>query len=346
MPGDGTQATPEMVKQVKTLEEAELTPDGVRPLTESNGAGNSPAASDAGAKVEPEVQSTETAPQKPAQALEAPAPVLGSTPPAVEVISGPGRAADSPVKQAPAAEAAPAKAATEEKPSEQAEPTEAEQLNSLKTFGEQQAEEARRAAQATADRRASVVDRQLQDANEATKTLQNDIRELQGRDLTEEERATALAKYEQDDRSDSLDARQKELLDLQREVYVDSLLLEFGEGGVTREALEQIETPEAMELFCERHKSSSLEEQIKKGGTESAQPPAATATEKPSEKPAATTEKPAEQPKPQVPAGASAPSDVGGGGAPAEGKTFDSGQGDSAMRANLRSMDWSTVRLQ
>jgi hypothetical protein len=187
-----------------------------------------------------------------------------------------------------------------------------------------------------------VVDRQLHDANEAAKALKNDIRELQGRDLTEEERAVARAKYEQDDRSDSLDARQTELLSLQKEVYVDSLLLEFATVGVTREALEQIETSEEMELFCERQKSSSLQKQLKNGATAQ---PAAAPEEKPAEAPVATTEKPAEQPKPQVPAGAEAPSDVGAGGQPVEAKTFDSGQGGSAMRTNLGNMGWDTVRL-
>ena len=331
-----------MVGQVGGLEEAELNlEDGtVKPLMVENTADTSSDASKAGAEAETAAQPAEETSQEPAKPAPA-APTLGPAPSPVEVTSGPGSVATKPEAQKAPAAAAPAVEETKEKPSEG--PTEAERLAGLKTYGEQQAEEARRAAQATSDRRAAVVDRQLQDANEASKALKSDIRELQSRDLTEEERATALAKYEQDDRSDTLDVRQKELLDLQRDVYMDSLLLEFGKGGVTREALEQIGTPEEMELFCERSKSSSLEEQLKNGATAQ---PAAAPEEKPSEKPAATTEKPAEQPKPQVPAGASAPSDVGSSGSPAEGKTFSQEQGGSAMRDNLQNMDWSTVRLQ
>ncbi|KKN84466.1 hypothetical protein LCGC14_0289280 [marine sediment metagenome] len=341
MPPDGTQATSAMVNQVGGLEEAELNlKDGtVKPLTAENPAETSSEASNVGAAVEPVAQPAEGTPPAQPTAVPPAAPILGTTPPPVEVTSGPGAVA----KTAAPAAAAPAEAEPKEKPSEG--PTEAERLAGLKTYGEEQAETARRAAQATADKRASVVDRQLQDANEATKVLKNDIRELQGRELTEEERATARAKYEQDDRSEGLDTQQKELLALQRDVYIDSLLLEFKEIGVTREALEQIETAEEMELFCERQTSSSLREQIK-SGTEPQ--PAAAPEEKPAEKPAATTEKPAEQPKPQVPipAGASAPSDVGGSGAPVDDKAFNQKQDAGAMRENLNNMGWSTVRLQ
>ncbi len=188
----------------------------------------------------------------------------------------------------------------------------------------------------------------MQEANERSAALSKEVREIKLRDLTEEERAAALAKYEQDDRAAELDGQKTELLGLQRDVYMDSLLLEFGEHGVTHAALEQIETPEEMELFCERQKSSSLAEQLKNGGSAPAQPAAQTPAEAqpPVAQQPAPAAAPAKQLEPQVPAGALAPSDVGGGGAPVEEKTFSDEQGDSAMRDNLRNMQWDTVRLR
>lgn len=338
MPGDGTQASPAMVNRVSELEEVELnTKDGtVKPLANVNADPSVPASPE-GAPPDPAVAPTEAQPSQPAPtpvAPEQPAPMLDAQPPVVEVVPrAPAPAASAPAEPAPVA--APV---TEEKS-----PTEAEQLESLKTFGDTVAEGARRAAQSTADRHATQLDRQLQDANARQTELTNQVRDLQTKGMTEEERAAVLATFEQDDRSADLDAKEKQLLDLHRTTYMDSLMLEFGNHGVTREALEQIESPEAMEIFCERQKSGTLEAQLKNGVA-----PAAPAAEAPVEKPPEAKTEPKEEPpaEPQVPAGAMAPSDVGTGSTPPGSKSFDSSQDAGALRANLRGMDWDTVHIR
>ncbi len=129
-------------------------------------------------------------------------------------------------------------------------------------------------------------------------------------------------------------------MDFHRTVYVDSLSLEFGQYGVTKEALQSVETPEAMELYCERAKSTALGKQIDEGAPATAT--AAAAPAEPAPAPAAAPEKPAVA---QVPAGAVAPSDVGGGQAPVETAKFNDGKSENAMQENLNNMGWDTVKL-
>jgi hypothetical protein len=255
-------------------------------------------------------------------------------------------------------ETAPAAGAPEATPEE-----EAASLGRLKTFLDDQAEEARRSVQSQHDRQNAQVDRQLQEAKTQSQALTDQIRDLETRDLTDAETAKVKETWAQQDERAQLDSYRGELMNYHRTVFVDSLVVEYKQYGVTPETLGAVETPEEMELFCEQQKSASLEKQLQEGQAPAqpaaapvqppppvpAQPQVATA---PAPQPVAATSTPsapAPQPQPNapgVPAGASAPSDVGGGGAVDQGKTFSEEAGADAMRENLKNMSWDAVKVR
>jgi hypothetical protein len=209
-------------------------------------------------------------------------------------------------------------------------------------------EEARRSAQSQYDRQAVQTTRQLEESKVQAQALTTQIRELQTRELTDEERAKVQETWAQQDERAQLDTYRAELVDYHKTVFVDSLVFEYRDFGVTRESLTAVETPEEMELFCEQQKSKALEQKLSEGQTVPAQPTAAQpVTTSPSPAPVPTPPaQPAAQPEPQVPAGASAPSDVGSAGAPATGKTFSTEPNAGAMSDNLKNMHWDTVRVR
>jgi len=348
MPAAPTQATPKMVEQMAGLEEAVLTKDGVRPLTAADAPVTSDPASPAGAAQEPAPVPADTAappaatPAQPAAApAPAPTPTLVQTPRGVEVIPAGQQPAPAPAPAAPAAPAAAPVIVVAPAPG----PTAAERAQGLVDYGAAQAEEGRRAAQGAADRRAATLDRKLEAAQAMQKEQATQIRKLQTDGLSEEEREGVLAKYAQDDEREELNKYREELVGFHRTVYIDSLAFEFGQYGVTRDSLEQIKTPEEMELVCERTKSAFVVEQAKNGVASPA--PAAPAPATPAPAPAAAPASAGVPPAavPQVPAGATAPSDVGGGSAPVEPATFNDGKSSGAMQENLSNMGWDTVKL-
>lgn len=357
MPGP-TQATPEMVDNLGKLDEFEMTKEGVRPLSAQNQADPSAQASPDGAGQEPAASPPETPPSQTAQTPTAPAgePTAPATqaveptpPPVVEVIPGSAPAATTPPATAPVP-VAPAPATKEPEGQTSA-------LGKLEDFLTQQAEkateEARRAVQSLHDKQTAQVTRQLEESKTRADKLTEDIRSLQTRDLTDAERAKVQETWAQQDERVELDAYKVTLLAEHKAVTVDSLLLEYKPYGVAREALEAIETPEEMELYCEQQKSGSLEKQLaERPNVAPVSPPPAVPTE-PAAAPApavATTPSATAQPPqpnaPGVPAGATAPSDIGSQGAPAEGKKFSEEQGAGALKENLSNMDWDTVRVR
>lgn len=357
MPGEA-QATPEMVEKLGELDEHELTKEGVRPLTAQNQADPSQQASQPGAAAEPAVPPAETPPQPAAQAQTAqagaplapaaPQVVEPTPPPVVEVTPGAAPAAQAQPATAPApvetAQTAGAPEATLEE--------EAASLGRLKTFLDEQAEEARRAVQSQHDRQSAQIERQLQEAKTQSQALTDQIRELESRDLTDAEKAKVRETWAQQDERAQLDSYRGELVDYHRTVFVDSLVAEYKQYGVTPESLGAVETPEEMELFCEQQKSASLEKKLQEGQAP-AQPAAAPVQPPPpvpAPQPAATVqEQPPAQPQPNapgVPAGASAPSDVGGSGTVDEGKKFSEEAGSDAMKQNLKNMQWDAVRVK
>jgi hypothetical protein len=171
------------------------------------------------------------------------------------------------------------------------------------------------------------------------------MRELQTRDLTDAERATALEKYAQDDEKAELAATRDELVGYHKAVVVEGLLFEYRDYEVGRDALEAIETPEEMELYCEHQKSSFLEKKLA-AGQAPAEPAVPATPEVPVAPAAAVAPEPQPQPNAGVPAGASAPTDIGSPGAIEESKKFSEEAGAGAMQQNLKNMDWNTVRVR
>ncbi len=340
-------ATPAMVENMASLEEAVYTKAEDGSLVVQNVDTSTPASTD-GASGETAAAPADTAnpaPVAPVEPASVPAstPSLVQTPPAVEVIPGKVPVATATPETKPA-EAAPAEAPVVPAPVEG--PTEAERLQGLVDYGAAQAEEARRIEQGRADRRASTLQTQIDTSKETTKEQAKQIRELQTTGLSDEDRAVALAKFEQDDERESLNEYRGELVDFHRTVYIDSLSFEFAQYGVTRESLQEIKTPEEMELACERAKSTALGQQLSTNGKTETAPAVA--------EPASAAEpvptKPAAPPAPvaaeaQVPAGAVAASDIGGGSAPAETPSFNANTDSKAMQENLDNMAWDTVKL-
>lgn len=337
------QATPEMVNQLSGSEEVALNPKTgeVTPLPSQNSADPSQTASTEGAAAEPVSNATET----PAQSPEAtppsstPAPATAAAvhpapPPAVTVTP------TAPVATETAPESTPAIAPVQaEAPKENV----ADALKVLAEYKDTVMEEARRSVQGAHDRQNTQINRQLEESNTRAKELTAQVRELANRDLTEAERAVAMAKYEQDDERESLNTARAELLVLQKDTYMDSLMLEFTDYGVTRDALEAIETPEEMDIFCLQRKSGHFEAKLRETPAEGATPAPATT---PAPVAATAPVEPTPAPAPNVPAGAFAPSDVGGGGIVPEGKQFSQEATPDAMRENLKNMDRVSVGIR
>jgi hypothetical protein len=208
-------------------------------------------------------------------------------------------------------------------------------------------QEAQRAAQSQSDKRSAQVDRQLQESSTRSQELTNQIRELQTRELTPAEQETARAKFAQDDEWVKLDADRTELIGIQKALMIDSLVLEYTQFGVARDAIEAIGSPEEMELYCEQQKSAFLEKKLAEGTAPVEPAPAPAVPAEPAAQPAATAApEPQPQPNAGVPAGATAQSDIGSGGTVEEGKKFSEEQSADAMKQNLRDMDWNSVRVR
>ena len=376
-----TNATPEMVAQMPNLEEAEITEEGARPLTTPNPAPTSPVASIAGAPAEPAVSAAEAVPPTttqpaPTSAVPAPtatpttaapaAPVLPQASqvvaPVVEVV------ADAPVA-APAPGVAPAAATP---PATEAAGDDLGKLGTfLKDQGDAALEEAKRTVQSQHDRQAASVARDLEASHQAQETLKGQIRDLQTRELSPEEKEKVQKTWAQEDERESLDTFRSELTATHRSVTVDSLFLEFKGFGVTREGIEAIKTPEEMELYCEHEKSGYLERELVTAKASvataptavvatplapapSAPAPITTQTDGagsgvPPVAPAAQPAVAAEPPQPNapgVPAGATAPSDIGSSGSPSEPTKFSEESSEQAFQENLRRSAWTTVRVR
>lgn len=335
-----TEVTSEVVEQLSALPEFELTPQGeVRPLTGQNQANTSPPTSQTGEGAEAVGSPAEPQPQ-PTQTPQQPAP----QPPRVEVIPSGG-----PLPAAPAATVAPAAEAEPEPSPEELAAAEQKLDAYLEEQLQTRVDAALRERQSGFDKRAAQLDRQVQEARTREQELTRQMRELQTRDLTEAERAKVLATFQQADERAELDAYRTELMDYHKSVFIDSLLLDFASTeGVTRDALEQFDSPEEMEVFCYERQNEALQGQLASGRapvqTSAVVSPAQTsAVQSPT---AVAPAQPAPQPQPNVPAGALAPTDVGGGGTVEEGKQFRQEASPDALRENLKNMRWDTVRVR
>lgn len=291
-----TTATPEMTQQLSALPEVDVDAKTGEPLNAQNQADPSQAASNPGAPAEPAGSPPETPSQPPAPEA---APAVVEAPPVV----------------APPAEGLQTLA------------------DALTTEREKSAEEARRTAQSQSDRQNAQFARQMEAAKAQSQELTQKLRELETRDLSDAERATIMEKYAQDDQRTELDSYRDELLAEHRNVYIDSLVLQYRDDGVTREELDAIEAPEEMELHCANKSNALLREKLEQGQTAPAAAPETTA------QPAAAA------PEPNVPAGVHGTTDIGGAGVPAEEKTFSKETGQKALLENLQKMSWETPKV-
>lgn len=339
-----TPATPDMVTQVGALQEFEMTPEGVKPLSPQNQADPSQTASPEGAPAEPAGNAAEATPPATAQTPET--PVVPATASVVQPAPSPAVTVD------PATAPVPTQPATAPTPTDATAPAQPEVkpddggLAKLGAYiqGEtaKVAEEARRAAQSQYDRQNAQVAQALQVSKEATAQVTQELRELQTRDLSEAERAKVMETYAQKDERSELDKYRAELVGYHNTVFDDSLLVQYKDvEGVTKEALATIETPEEKELFCEQKRSASLEKQLEESKVTATAPAAPVAAAPATPVPAP----PAVPNAPGVPAGATAPSDIGTGGPPPEEKKFSEEPSAGALQSNLRNMDWNRVRI-
>lgn len=375
----GSQANPAMVAALSQTEEAVMTKDGIRALTPEEQAGNSPAASVEGAPADTPAPGPETAPVAPAPAPAAPvAPntLATATPSQARVIDAAGTAIPT---GPPAAPAAPSVAAAA--PAAPATPAEDEGVVKLAAFvaetetkADAAVEEARRIAQGVTDRQTAAINKQLATATAATAEVKAKMHALEVRDLSPEEKAKAITAFEQADERQELDAIRAELVTTHSALIMDSLTMEFGAFGVTREAIEASgDTPEAMELYCEQQKSEFLQAKL---DAPAAAPtvvvgPAPTATVVATPGPVApASAAPAAAPVPvpvaaqvpavpaapaaanapgvppvAVPAGAEAPSDIGSTGAAVEAWKPNEEAGAAAMQENIKHTPWEAIQL-
>jgi hypothetical protein len=278
----------------------------------------------------------------------------------VTVVPGPTpQATKQPATAETATETAPAVEASKATPEE-----EAANLGKLGTFLDEQKNEtveaARRAAQSEHDKQSAQFTRQLKESQDRAQELTDKIRDLELRELTEDERTKAKEVYAQQDERTKLDAYRAELVTTHRGVTVDSLLIDYRDFGVERPKLEAIENPEEMELYCEQQKSAFLENKIAEGPAQpvaTVQPASAEPVQPAAAQPATTTETPApaaeaapapaaEPNAPVVPAGATAPSDIGTAGSPEEARKFSEDADPAALTDNLRNMRWDRVEIR
>lgn len=240
-------------------------------------------------------------------------------------------------KPAVDAGAAPAPAAGEST-TEEWSPEELEALQKLNEFFEtnvaERTSEALRNQQSGYDKRINQLQQTIDQSKSQAAELQKQIRELQIQGMPEAEQARLRAHYEQEDRTAALNEREQAMDEWHRELFVTSLVLEFNQFGVTEAQLTECESPEDMEALCLEAKANYYEALANGKQPAPAAPTAA--------KPAA----PVAQPAQKAPAGASAPSDVGGGGKPGEEPTFRTDTGPDALLANLRNSKVTTIRVR
>lgn len=310
------------------------------------GASAAPPSADVSSEGTPQEKQTQTGDEKPATsetasvATETPAlvpeaPVLPVQTGVVEVIPPQGQAPVAVETATPAGEAKPA-----EVESAKAEPITEDAAKVLQTAIKTQVDDALRGQQSTYDQRAAKLEKSMQDAQEQNKGLTSQIRDLEMRDLTDEEKAKVQATYAQKDERAELDTYRGELAVVNSSLYVQALMLDFEPFGVTKEQLEGLKTPEEMDVFCLEAKATSLEKKLAEIPEVKAEVPA-TETPETKEPPKVTAEAVA-----QVPAAAQVGTDMGSPGAATDATKFSEETTPEALRDNLKAAGWSTVRFR
>jgi hypothetical protein len=184
-------------------------------------------------------------------------------------------------------------------------------------------------AQSSYDRQITSLKGALDERDARLTELEKATRELQLNGLSAEDAAKLRTTWENDDRKAGLDSYAADLTDMHLELGRTILLHDYEEFGVTEDALANCTTVDQMESIC---KDAAIEFLTTNPGAKTAAPANVVTT-------------PAAPAKP-APAGATAKTDVGGGGAPPVAPTFNQGQGMGALLENLKSMKPTTVQIR
>lgn len=184
----------------------------------------------------------------------------------------------------------------------------------------------------------SDSDKRYSDLKEQLDKVQADARakaeEVELAELDPEERAALLEKRGLDSRKAELDEYAGTLDEFYKDMFVATLIEDYGEYGITRERLQVFAEPEQMEAYCEQ-----IQEAVGRA-LEAAGIPPGTPVSATQARPAATV-----IPEPVVPAGVTAASDVGADGAPMVAVKLEGGSGLSVMAKNIEKLGWETVRV-
>lgn len=208
-------------------------------------------------------------------------------------------------------------------------------LQELVKFRDDAADEAHRTAQSVYDRRTATQDVQITELSDSVATMRAQLREREIAELeTPEEQAEMRQKYALADGSEVLDKREADLVVYHKFLLVESYKMEFSEFGVTEEALQGFDTPEAMEAYCFEQKANTYEQRLNGAPTSLATAIAAA--------PEVSATAPA--PEPTVPAAAKTTPDPVGGGGGGDQPTPNIGKGQAAMREGLAALKVDTVR--
>lgn len=190
-------------------------------------------------------------------------------------------------------------------------------------------EEGAREAQSRKDREIAKVASKLKETEDRLKAVEAQNEETRLNGLTDEERTRYLDSKELERRKAALDEYSDTIVESLQAQLIAGYVQDYGQYGVTAADLEDIDDPDAMELFCEKAELKFY----RNGGSKT--PPAPQATAKPTR-----VAKP-------VPAGASAPADLGGN-SPILSKQRNEpadGTGIEALAQTLSSLPFETVRL-
>jgi len=186
-------------------------------------------------------------------------------------------------------------------------------------------EKTRREQQSATDKRVAALEKQIKDAQEASRKAEREAK-LSGEFLSDEEKETLKNKWENEDTKLELDAYHNQLEDYYKSLQVETLSKEYSQYGVTRAELEAIDDADEMERFVQ---SRELEFH-RSGKTVTAAVPTPAVV--------AATEPPA-------PAGATAPTHVGGTAPAPEPVKFTTERGWDAMAQNLKNLPESSVTV-
>ena len=183
--------------------------------------------------------------------------------------------------------------------------------------------------------RDQTITRLQKEHMEEIKAVRQELRETKLVGLGEDEQKVLKEKWAYDDRKAELDEYAKTLEGYDQDLMIASLVLKFGQYGVTEAGLADKSVAE-MELFCAETKASHFEK-LAQGGIHAAAP----------QKPLASAAPPAPVPvAPVVPAGLTAPSDVGSGTPAPKEPEFNKGQGRDAMLDNFKNLPLEDMRAR